>query len=302
MDEQADRPELSFARVPDRAPRRELLRLADGYETSVYVHHPVGTTAGPPVLYLHGIQSHPGWFVGSAAHLAERGHAVFQVTRRGSGDNPRGRGHAEDAAQLLDDVETAGRFALDQTGADRLALLGVSWGGKLLTAYAADPRHTLPVASLTLVAPGIVPRVDVPVAEKLAIAVALLVAPHRRLDIPLSDVALFTDNEPMRAYLRVDLHRLHRATAQFLYASRCLDVAIRRARPGSLTVPTTLILAARDRIIDNAATRKALERLTGPALALRQLDGAHTLEFEPDPTALYAELAQAVTAGDKKGR
>jgi acylglycerol lipase len=245
-------------------------------------------------VYLHGIQSHPGWFVGSAASMADRGHAVFQVTRRGSGENVVDRGHARSAGQLLDDVAAAIRFAKDQTGADAVHLAGVSWGGKLAAAYAADASRAGDVASLTLIAPGIAAQVDVPLRTKLAIGASLLCCPKRRFDIPLSDVDLFTDNEPMRQYLRDDPFRLHRATARFLFISRLLDRSLRRTPPGAITAPTTLLLATRDRIIDNPATESTLHRLAPKHLTVHTLDGAHTLEFESDPTPLHAALADAL--------
>ncbi len=281
----------------DDRPQRRTLRLDDGYETPVYVYGRQCAPACPPVLYVHGIQSHPGWFAGSCAQLARAGHQVFAVCRRGSGDNAGHRGHASWAEQLLSDVETAGRYALQVSGRASLALVGVSWGGKLLACYAASPQRQIDIASLALVAPGIVSRVDMSLAEKLAVALTLLVAPQRRFDIPLSDVELFTDNPAMQDYLRADAHRLTRATARFLYASRQLDAMLRSAGEGAIAAPTTLILADRDRIVDNAATRRVVNRLTGGRVKVEELTGAHTLEFEADPQPLYEALAAAVSGG-----
>jgi alpha-beta hydrolase superfamily lysophospholipase len=274
--------------------------LPDGYETSVYIHRP-SEPAGLPVLYAHGIQSHPGWFFASAAHLAERGHAVFQVTRRGSGDSPQRRGDAKSAVQLLEDIDAACAFVLRQTGADRLHLLGVSWGGKLLAAYACARSRAPNLASLVLVAPGIVPRVDISPLAKLKVAAVLLLKPTRLFDIPLNDVALFTDNESMRGYLRRDSFRLHKATARFLYASRRLDRMLARCPRGRLSVPTTLILAERDRIIDSAATKGAVDRLTAGSVVTREFDGAHTLEFEADPAPFFQALAGALDRAEGEG-
>jgi alpha-beta hydrolase superfamily lysophospholipase len=290
-------PDLPLARPlpPERRPQRLGLRLPDGCPTSVYLHRPVAGAERPPVLYVHGIQSHPGWFGGSAAHLAGAGVAVYMPVRRGSGDSPAPRGDARSASHLMGDVAAACRFVQERASAERLHLVGVSWGGKVLAAYAACGGGA-EVASLTLIAPGLAPRVDVPRATKLAVAASLLCCPRRRFELPLNDESLFTDNEEMRAYLRGDGMRLHRATARFLWASRRLDGLIRRAPRGAVAVPTTLILARRDRIIDNAATRSAVERLTGGAARVVELDGAHTLEFEADPTPLYDALAEAVGA------
>jgi len=296
----AEKADVSWAAAlaASRMPRREVLRLGDGCQTSVFVHAPAGSPRRMPVLYVHGIQSHPGWFVGSAAAMAGAGHQVFQVTRRGSGDGAQARGDAKSAGQLLEDVQEACQFALTGAGGDRLHLVGVSWGGKLLAAYAAHPRRTVQVASLTLVAPGIVPAVDVPLEAKLAIVLSLLVAPHRRFDIPLSDVELFTDNEAMREYLRRDPLRLRRATARFLYASRRLD-AMRRACPsGSLSMPTTLMLARRDRIINNRATLQEVQRLAGGKASVIEFDAAHTLDFEPHVEPFHQALCSALMRGE----
>jgi len=274
---------------------REELILPDGQPTLLLRHSPPEPCA-PPVLYVHGIQSHPGWFVGSAQALARAGHEVFQVTRRGSGPARQRRGDAASAGQLLDDVESAVRYVLGQTGADKVALLGVSWGGKLLVAYVL--AHPLAVASLTLVAPGIAPRVDVPFPTKLAIAAARLFWPGKCFDIPLNEVELFTDNPLMRQYLRDDSQRLLRATARFLVCSAMLDRALARAPAGALDCPTALVLARRDRIIDNAATRAEVDRLTGGRASVFELDAAHTIEFEPDVGPFYELLARAV-AGDR---
>jgi len=281
---------------PDAQPRRQVLVLPGGYETPVYVH--AARPGRVPVLYVHGIQSHPGWFVGSAGHLASKGWPVFQVTRRGSGENRRDRGHAASAGQLLDDTAAAVDFALASTAASRVHLVGVSWGGKLLAAYVAT-RGAAKIASLTLVAPGIVPRIDVPAWTKAAIGVSLVACPRKRFVIPLNDVSLFTDNEQMRQYLRTDPDRLLWATARFFWASRQLDRTLARAPRGAIAVATTLILAGRDRIIDNDATRRAVDSLTEGAASVVTLDGSHTLEFESNAQPLYDSLVAALDRADR---
>jgi alpha-beta hydrolase superfamily lysophospholipase len=134
------------------------------------------------------------------------------------------------------------------------------------------------------------------VATKLAVALAVLVRPHARFAIPLSDAELFTDNPPMRDYLRRDPCRLHDATGRFLYVSRGLDRSLARSRPGCLTMPTTLVLASRDRIVHNARTSAACERLAGARLRTVELPGCHTLEFEPDRRGLDAALLESLRA------
>lgn len=288
--------ETSYSRPAGPAARQRTLELADGYGVEVLEHAPpAGAPPGPPVVYLHGIQSHRGWFTGTARALAESGCRVYQVTRRGSGPCQADRGHARSVGQLLDDLDRAVELARAEAPGGRPALLAVSWGGKLAAAYALDRPGRL--ASLTLVAPGLAARVGVPAPTRLAIAACAALAPRRLFDIPLNDVALFTDNPDMRRYLEQDAFRLHRATARFLACSALLDRRLARAADGSLAgVPTTLILASRDRIIDDERTRRLVSRLTAGRADVRILEGCHTLEFEPDIAGLSADLARAVRA------
>ncbi|MDP6542967.1 MAG: alpha/beta fold hydrolase [Phycisphaerae bacterium] len=293
-DELQGNPEYStpFASPVGGWPDREELRLDDSYVTGLFHHKPPSVGDLPPVLYLHGIQSHPGWFFASAGQLAANGHEVFQVARRGSGANHGDRGHARSARQTLDDVQAAIRFVLERTGSRRVALVGVSWGGKLAAAFCASSDAEA-IASLTLVAPGMVPLIDVSPVTKLAIAACLLVRPRARFDIPLGAPELFTDNESMQEFIRTDRLALHCATARFMYASRCLDRLIGRAPAGCLKMPVTLILSAHDRIIDSVATARSIIRLTAERAEIISLSGAHTLEFQEDPVAFYQALLTA---------
>jgi pimeloyl-ACP methyl ester carboxylesterase len=288
---------------------RATVELPDGYKTPAHVY--TARSAQPqsprhdPVVYLHGIQSHPGWFSGSAALLAQSGQPVLLPTRRGSGANTVARGDAASAEILLEDVAACCRQAMAMFDAPRVHLVGVSWGGKLAAAFCLRRRPGVEVASLTMIAPGIVSKVDVPLSEKLAIGLALLGRPApgaprggAMFDVPLSDVELFTDNPPMRDYLARDTCRLHRATARFLYASRKLDSILRAGGPGSSggapSLPTTLMLARRDRIVDNEATARVIDRLTAGKARVEHFDAAHTIEFEPDPAAFHKALLSAV--------
>jgi alpha-beta hydrolase superfamily lysophospholipase len=272
--------------------RLESRRLAGA--DILLVHHLPNQPKGKPVLVLHGIESHPLWFVGSADCLAAAGHDVYQLQRRGSGAAAEDRGHADSPAQLLADLDAAATYILTQTRADALHLLAISWGGKLAAAYALDAAHAAKLADLTLVAPGLAPRVDLTWQAKLRIALCALVAPRRGFPVPLEDPALFTDTPDRQAYIREDPYRLQTVTARFLLTSWLLDRRLAGAAAGALNLPVRLILADRDRIIDNARTQAALARLAGENLHVHELCSAHTLEFEPDPQPFLELLVDAL--------
>jgi alpha-beta hydrolase superfamily lysophospholipase len=278
------------------APTRQTLTYSDGYQA--FARWWPTSQAGPAVLYLHGIQSHGGWYESSAARLAAAGCAVLLPDRRGSGENTADRGHAPNARRLLLDVREAGEWLRRNARASRVDLIGVSWGGKLaLAAHVASPSAT---RSLSLVAPGLFPVVDIPAMQKLKLAAAVLLAPRRRFPIPLGEPNLFTENAQRQRYIRDDALSLRDATAACFWASRRLDVAARAAR-ASLPTPLRVFLAERDRIIDNAATRAWVRSLEAwPTRGVVEYHGAsHSLEFEPDPSGYLDDLVDWVTQGGR---
>lgn len=229
------------------------------------------------VLYFHGIQSHGGWYEWSASVLASAGCAVVLPDRRGSGLCAPPRGDVASIAQWRADVDAIADWAAAQFSSSRLAVVGMSWGGKL----AADLAWRRPeiVERLLLLTPGIFPAVDVGFGGRLRIAASLLAGGRAEHLIPLSDPALFTDNPAGQAFIEQDALKLTHATARFLWNSARLDAALRRLPAGAIRVPTQLVVAEGDRIIRNAPTVNWVLRIAGPAAEFRHLTGAHTLEF-----------------------
>jgi len=264
----------------------------DSYTSSIQVHQPPAPKARPVVM-LHGIQSHPGWFTASADALAAAGHPVVQFTRRGSGTNTAGRGDAPSIGRLMADLQRVIEHTCERFAARRVHLVGISWGGKYAACYALDRPRAERLARLILVAPGIAAKVTVPPLTRAAVAICSLIAPRVRFRIPLSDPALFTDNPERRRFIRDDPDALHKATARFLAISRRLDWKLALARNGSIAAPVTLLLGRRDRIIDSDRARAVVARLAGGEQQTLEFDAAHTLQFEPDPAEYLTALVGA---------
>jgi alpha-beta hydrolase superfamily lysophospholipase len=100
--------------------------------------------------------------------------------------------------------------------------------------------------------------------------------------IPLNEPELFTASPDWRRFIETDRHGLTEATARFMVASVQLGIYLRRAVK-RVTVPSLLMLAGHDRIIDNAKT-KAFFTTFGSVdkTVLEYPDAHHTLEFEPE--------------------
>jgi len=273
--------------MPERLHEDFGFRASDGYELRTAVWPAAGEPKGH-VVVLHGVQSHSGWYHRLGETLATAGYSTSFPNRRGSGPHQEDRGHAPSASRLLDDLaEWIGHLKQTEPALP-VALAGISWGGKLAVLTAA--RHPELVDALALICPGLQPRVGVSLAEKLRIARAVLFNRRKTFPIPLADPALFTDDPEKREFIRNDPLSLRRATAGLLFASFVIDRRVGRA-PGKVRQPSLLMLAGRDRIVDNARTLAYFDQLA--ATNRRVIDypeGCHTLEFDADPSRYALDL------------
>lgn len=140
--------------VPARpTPATRYWTLPDG-DRVAYTHTPAtGRPAGPPVVFLHGgpgMPGEPGGAVLSGADgLARAGFDVYVYDQVGSGLSSRPADARDNTvAHQVADLEAIRR----QIGADRMILIGHSWGATLAAHYLA--AHPEGVARVVFEAPG----------------------------------------------------------------------------------------------------------------------------------------------------
>jgi alpha-beta hydrolase superfamily lysophospholipase len=300
----------------------ETFTASDGYALKFRRYRAVQNPLRAHVVCIHGIQSHGGWYEHSCSRLAERGFQVDFLDRRGSGLNQQDRGDTPSFRRLLDDLaeflrssrigqgdkleladpqESPHPRPLSSEGREEkrppsppstrpspIFLLGISWGGKL--ALALQRRQPGLIDGLVLLCPGIFAQVKPSLKERLRILWSRIVSPRRKFPIPLNNPELFTTNRLKQQFIRNDPLALHDATARFLIESVRLDRYL-RAVPKHVNVPVLLMLAERDRIIDNDRTRKFVETFASTDWQVIEYVGAHhTLEFEVDPEPFIRDL------------
>ncbi len=262
-------------------------RATDGYRF-FYRHYPaVGRPRGR-IVFLHGIRSHGGWYGRSCEAFAVAGYDVFFLDRRGSGLNTAHRGDTPNFRRLLDDVA---EFTLELRRTQPwlpIHLAGISWGGKL--AVGLPYRKPGLVSSLVLLCPGLCPKVGPSLGQRIAIGRARVRNPGKLFPIPLSEPELFTGSPEWQQFIDANPHDLRQATARFLFGSTSLDMYLKRAAK-RVTVPSLLLLAEHDRIIDNARTREFVAAFPTKPSVIDYAGAHHTLEFEPDPRFVADVLA-----------
>ena len=271
----------------------ESFTASDGYRWQ-YRQYVPDVLPRARLVCVHGIQSHGGWYVHSCDQLQKAGFEVFFLDRRGSGLNQEDRGDTPSFRRLLDDVagflrslQTVGHGAT-QSQPPKTFLIAISWGGKV--ALALQRRNPGPVDGIALLCPGFCPIVGPTFWQRLTILGSRFVAPRRLFPVPLNDPELFTATPVWQRFVRDDSLSLRQATARFFVESARLDGYLRFV-PKHVTVPTLLMLAEKDRIIDNARTRRFVKRFAAADKEIVEYPGAHhTLEFEPEPERFIRDL------------
>lgn len=290
-------------RPPKTPPRLRTWTLSDGYVMQGRVwgggDPDIAEHGRELVLYLHGIQSHGGWFERSAAELAAPQRVVLLPDRRGSGLNAAERGDVAHWRRWLDDLDELLSCARRDYEVERVSVVGVSWGGKLALSWLCARRPA--VERVVLIAPGLAPAVDVSRRTKFQIVRALLTDPRRLFPIPLNDPALFTDSPAARGFIEEDPLKLTHATARFLYHSRNLDRLLSKEPPGAITAECHLFLAGRERIVRNAPTEALVRKLVKGSPNVRFFPTArHTLEFEEDGVGFLPAFRGVMEKQDAK--
>lgn len=272
--------------LPD--PTESKWQAADGYPIHLRVWAAVGAIRGRVVI-LHGVQSHGGWYANLGRTLAGRGYEVHFPDRRGSGANRPDRGHTPSMGRLIDDVTGYLSTLRQADSVMPTTLVGISWGGKLAVIVAG--RRPDLVGALALICPGLHPRVGVSRWERLRIALAYFFNRTKTFPIPLNDPALFTPSHAGQEFIANDPLGLRAATAGLLAASTFIDRVVKRMPP-LIHQPALLMLAGKDRIVDNDKTRAYFDRLaSADRRVIDYPDGHHTLEFDPDPSRYALDLA-----------
>lgn len=268
-----------------RVPEVEFMECGGEWPIAVL---PYGrSNPGEPVIMLHGLESHSGWFSRSASHIAGLGHPVYAMDRRGSGHSTAPRGWCGDFHELLGDIDALADRVLSEHGAGRFHLLGHCFGAIPATAYACSrPRR---LCSLVLATPALYTLAGPPAGDKLKILWAGLSG--SRLDIPVPlEAEWFTDVPEQLEFIRNDPMSLHRASAR-IYWETAKARRFVHARENALTMPVFMGLAERDRICDNRRDRDFFERIPSPTKrCVEYSDAIHILEFSGRRQEFFSDL------------
>ena len=196
------------------------------------------------LVYLHGIQSHGGWYVDTAQEVARRGYSMYLTDRRGSGESTEPRGYFENKEQLVGDVREFVDLARDEHPGLPVFLVGGCWGARPAVTFAVESQDR--IAGLVLISPALAAKVDLTVPEKLKVIVGGTVRPRSKVRIPLSP-ELFTRNPQWLEFIREDPLVLHEVATSFFLKQALWDKWIAKQTGLRLPAPAPAVRTRRDR-------------------------------------------------------
>jgi len=241
-----------------------------------------------PVLMLHGLESHSGWFVQSSEHVAGLGHPVYAMDRKGSGESKAPRGSCYDFRDMLAEIQSLARKIMGDHQVTHFHLLGHCFGAIPATAFACENFSTL--KSLILATPAIYTREEPATADKLKIFWSALSGRDMRIPVSLR-TAWFTDQEKYARFIEEDTLALRNASAR-LYWEVMRARRYIHANEQKLTMPLMTAVAGGDRICDNEKNQRFFDRL--PARKKEEHlypKAVHILEYSDEKDAFFSDLA-----------
>lgn len=211
---------------------------------------PEGIPARGTVLLVHGLGEHAGRYDHVAHRLNSWGFSVRGYDQYGHGESDGARGALPAPARLVDDL--ADVLESTRSRMERglpLILLGHSLGG--LVAASLVARGDAPVQGLVLSSPLLDPGLSA--FQKLLLAVLPRIAPNLTVGNGVDANFISHDPRVVAAY-QADprVHdRISGRLARFIADAAPAVVA----RAGAWRVPTLLVYAGSDRLVDPAGSR-----------------------------------------------
>lgn len=267
-------------------PGMEYVESEDGLKLAVRVAGVRGTRI--PLVMLHGLQSHSGWFVQSQTFLAGLGIPVYAMDRRGSGSSAGEAGDCRDFREMSRDIRSVVQWVRERHEVPKVHVFGHCFGTIPGTLFAVD--HPELVASLIQASSGIHTRVDLPFGRKLELAWSKASRRQVRIPIPLRP-EMFSDLDECVQFIQKDETKLRTATGSLYLEVMRSRRHIHQLRH-RLTMPLFMANAGDDPICDTDANERLFWSLPARRKLMVRYDRSrHVIEFSEHRDDFFRDLS-----------
>jgi len=244
------------------------------------------------VLLVHGLGEHAGRYDHLAGQLNDWGFAVRGYDQYGHGESGGPRGGLPTDSRLLDDLtDIVDSTRARMSAQTPLILLGHSMGGLVAARFVALGLR--PVQALVLSSPALDPGLNA--IQKLLLAVLPKIVPNLRIGNGL-DASLISHDPAVVAAYQADklVHdRVSARLARFIADGGAATLA----QAASWSVPTLLLYAGADRLVNPAGNRAFAAAAPKTVLSAHCFEGLyHEIFNELDAAPVFAELKKWLDA------
>lgn len=252
---------------------------------------PEGLRQRGAVLIVHGLGEHAGRYDGLAHVLNGWGFAVRSYDQYGHGESDGPRGTIPQPNRLLDDLADLVESTRMRNLGLPLILLGHSLGGLVAASFVA--RTLMAVDGLVLSSPVLATRLSP--AQRLMMAVVPRIAPNLAVSNRLDAQYLSHDKRVVEAYLNDP--RVHDRISGRLARFMADEEQLVLARAPSWNVPTLLMYAGDDHMVDPAGSEFFAATAPSEHLTCRRFDGMyHEILNEAQAEPVYECLRKWLDA------
>jgi alpha-beta hydrolase superfamily lysophospholipase len=238
------------------------------------------------VIVVHGLGEHAGRYDHVARQLNEWGYAVRGYDQCGHGESGGPRGSLPTDTRLLDDLaDIVDSTRLRMSKKTPLILLGHSMGGLVVGRFVSLALR--PVEGLILSSPALDPGLSR--FQKFLVSVLPKIAPNLRVGNGVKPQFISHDPAVVAAYRADPLvhNRISARLARFIAEASVQTVA----KAGQWTVPTLLMYAGADRLLNPQGSRTFAANAPKAVVTAMCFEGLyHEIFNELDATPVFTAL------------
>ena len=241
-----------------------------------------------PVLMMHGLESHAGWFWQSGEFLVSIGHPTYIIDRRGSGRSAEPRGDCKSYHDILEDIRSVADFVRQKHNCEKVILFGHCFGA--IPSVIFSMQNPALIEALVLSTPAIFTHADLNIEEKIKVLSSQFTGSTTMIPTPVGDPMLFTSDEQYLDFIRKDKLKLKTASTrlfwQILNARIYIQTHMKR-----LTVPVLMTTAGKDEICDNKKNINFFNHIGSlNKTYINYPNAVHILEYSPDKQRFFDDL------------
>lgn len=263
------------------------LEMQDGTRLFCADYFPQGV-AHSGIVFMHGLGEHSGRYAHVADYFCKHGFAVRTYDHRGHGKSQGERGDIPHQNALLDDAHAVIQHWEKNCpkSVSRQLLLGHSMGGLFAAKIALSGECTLD--GLVLSAPALAIRMNL--VQRALLKILSSISPGLTLSNGLKTAYLSHDPKVIASYRNDEL--VHGRISARLLNSMLEAMADVYAHAGTLNLPTVLLVAGNDKLVDSSGSLKFAQACPENFLRLHTYETFyHELFNEFNTTAVFDDVS-----------